>query len=445
MRYLFLLLILMAGACIVQSQETANIDHAPLTDDSLMTIIQEQAFRYFWEGAEENSGLARERFIESGIYPHNDRNVITSGGSGFGIMAILAGIERGFITREAAVERFEKILDFLEKVDRFHGAYAHWYHGDSMKVKPFGRFDDGGDIVETAFLVQGLLTARQYFRDGNAREQAIAARMDKIWREVDWDWYRGGENKENVLFWHWSPNHAFKKQFRIRGYNECLILYVLAAASPTHSVPAEVYHEGWAEGGKILGGPEKYGYSLSMRHQSGPNYGGPLFWAHYSFLGLNPRNLRDRYADYWEHNRNHVLIDREYCIENPKNYKGYSAECWGLTSSYTITGYSAHKPDNDLGVIAPTAALASIPYTPDYSLDAMRYFYEDLGERLIGRYGFYDAFSIHADWFPEKYLAIDQGPIVVMIENYRSGLLWDLFMSCEEVKNGLEKLGFTSY
>lgn len=412
-----------------------------LTDEALLDLVERRTFRYFWDGAEPNSGMACERIHMDGVYPMNDQRVVTTGGSGFGIMAIIAATERGYITRQQALDRLEQIADFLKRADRFHGAWSHWIYGETGKVKPFSRNDDGGDIVETSFLTVGILCARQYFQSGNAREQHLARKLDTLWREVDWNWYRGPD-RENVLFWHWSPKYQWEKQFRITGYNECLITYVMAASSPTHPVPPEVYYEGWARNGEITGGPEKYGYSLALEHNGAPEYGGPLFWAHYSFLGLDPRNLRDQYADYWEHNRNHVLINRAYCIENPENYEGYGEMCWGLTSSYSIKGYAGHKPGRDLGVIAPTAALSSIVYTPEYSMDAMRYFYSVPGDKLFGEYGFYDAFSIHHNWFPEKYLAIDQGPVVVMIENYRSGLLWDLFMSSPEVQQGLDKLGF---
>jgi len=427
--------------CNLKSQDQEGQLRSNLSDEDLMTLVQKQTFQYFWDGAEPVSGMAPERIHLDGNYPQNDKTIVTSGGSGFGIMAILVGIERGFITREEGLERFERITDWLEKADRFHGVYPHWLYGETGEVRPFGSVDDGGDLVESSFLFQGLLCVRQYFMDGNDREKQLAGKIDELWREAEWNWYRG-ENKENVLIWHWSPNYGWKINHKILGYDECLITYVMAASSPTYPIQPEVYHEGWARNGEIKGGPTKYGYELALRHNGSPEYGGPLFWAHYSYLGLDPRNLEDEYADYWQHNKNHVLIDYEYCVENPKNYPGYGPNCWGLTASYSVRGYSAHKPGNDRGVISPTAALSSIPYAPEESLAAMRYFYEELGDSLWGDYGFYDAFSIRDEWFPKRYLAIDQGPIVVMIENYRTGLLWDLFMSCPEVKQGLRKLGF---
>jgi hypothetical protein len=358
-------------------------------------------------------------------------------------MAILVGIERGFITRPQGVERFKKILIFLETADRFHGAWPHWWNGETGKVKPFSRKDDGGDLVESSFMIQGLLCVRQYFKDGAAEEKLLANRIDKLWKEVEFDWYRNGKN---VLYWHWSPKYAWEMNFPVTGYNECLIMYVLAASSPTHGVPAEVYHQGWAKSGKINETTTKYGYTLNLSHNGAKEYGGPLFWSHYSYLGLDPRGLKDKYADYWKENKNHTLINYEWCVQNPKKYKGYAANNWGLTASYSVKGYSGHAPgmENDLGVISPTAALSSMPYTPEQSMRAMKHWYNNLSDKVYGEYGFYDAFSETANWFPKRYLAIDQGPTVVMMENHRTGLLWKLFMSCDEVKVGLKKLGFES-
>lgn len=410
------------------------------SDDEFLTYIQKAHFNYMWEGAEPNSGLACERIHMDGVYPENDADVVTTGGSGFGIAGLLVGIERGFITREEGVERLHKIADFLAKADRFHGVWPHWMHGPTGKVKPFGQKDDGGDLVESAFLMQGLLCVRQYFADGSENEKALAAKIDKLWREMEWSWYLNGKD---VLYWHWSPNYAWEMNFPLEGYNECLIIYILAASSPTYPIPASAYHNGWARKGGIKSDAVAYGHPLILKFNGAEQYGGPLFWAHYSYIGLCPKGLSDQYANYWDLNRNQTLINYQYCVENPERYKGYSANCWGLTASYSVEGYHAHMPvNNDQGVITPTAALSSFPYTPEESMKAMRHFYFDLGDRIWGKYGFYDAFSIDQDWFPTRYLAIDQCTIAPMIENYRSGLLWRLFMSCPEVQEGLNKLGF---
>ena len=442
---LFAMLIVASG-CTSQ-KNTASADEKmsrvdSISDDSLMTLVQYRTFQYFWDGAEPTSGAARERFHSDNVYPQDDKHIVTSGGTGFGLMAILVGIERKFITRQHGFHRLNHLVKWLEKADRFHGAWPHWMNGETGKVKPFSQKDDGGDLVETAFLAQGLLCVREYFKDGNDEERAMAGLIDKLWKEIEWDWYRRGG--KNVLYWHWSPKNEWAMNFAITGYSECLIMYVLAAASPTHGIPAEVYHEGWARSGQIKNDPDhrQYGYHLDLNHNGAQQFGGPLFWSHYSFLGLDPRNLKDRYADYWKHNKNHTLIYRQYCIENPKGFKGYGENCWGLTASYSIDGYSAHTPENDLGVISPTAALSSFPYTPDESMKVLKYMYYELGDKVWGEYGFYDAFSEEHNWFIQRYLAIDQGPIVVMMENHRSGLLWDLFMSAPEIKPALAKLGY---
>ena len=435
-------LLFIVVACTAQRQPAIGISKT-LSDDSLLTVVEYKTFQYFWDGAEPTSGAARERFHVDNIYPDKDKHIITSGGTGFGVMAILVGIERNFITREQGYKRLNKLVDWLAKADRFHGAWPHWMSGETGKIKPFSPKDDGGDLVETSYLAQGLLCVRQYFNNGNAEEKALASKIDKLWKEIEFDWYRNGKN---VLYWHWSPKNQWAMNFPVEGYNECLIMYVLAAASPEHTIPAEVYHAGWARSGAIKNDPahQQYGYHLDLKHNGASQFGGPLFWSHYSFLGLDPKGLKDLYADYWTHNINHTLINRQYCLENPKHYKGYSEDCWGLTASYSTVGYAAHSPAEDLGVISPTAALSSFPYTPVESMKVLRHLYQDMGDRVFGMYGFYDAFSVHDNWYPVRYLAIDQGPAVVMMENYRSGLLWKLFMSAPEIKTGLKKLGFES-
>ncbi|MHC4230481.1 MAG: glucoamylase family protein [Planctomycetota bacterium] len=434
--------VLMIAASVIGlvSYASASNNNVGLSDESLLTLVQKQTFKFFWDGAEPRSGMARERYHVDGAYPRNDKHVVATGGSGFGLMALLVGIERDFVSRHAAVERFERIVGFLEKADRFHGAWPHWLNGNTGRTVPFSFKDDGADLVETAYLVQGLLAVRQYFADGSEAEKNLAGRIDALWRQVEWDWFT--RDNQNVLYWHWSPNFGWEKNHRVRGYNECLITYVLAAASPTHTIPADVYHEGWAGSGEIVRETEPGGLCLSLKHNNSAEYGGPLFWAHYSYLGLDPRGLKDKYTDYWRHNKNHTLLNRKYCVENPLNYKGYGEDCWGLTASYSVKGYAAHSPARDLGVISPTAALSSFPYTPEYSMQALKHFYYDLGKKIWGPFGFYDAFSEQGNWYPQKYLAIDQGPIIIMIENHRSALIWDSFMSCPEVRQGLRKLGF---
>lgn len=387
----------------------------PIPDEELMTLVQQQTFRYFWDYAHPVSGLARERL--------NSGDTVTSGGSGFGIMCFPVAVERGFVGREEAAERLRTIVRFLlEKADRFHGVFSHWLNGSTGKVIPFSANDNGADLVETAFLMQGLLTVARYF--DRPEEADIRSGIDTLWKEVEWDWFTQGG--QEVLYWHWSPDKGWAMNMPVKGWNEGLIVYVLAASSPTHPITRAVYDQGWASGGRMK-----------------MEVNGPLFFSHYSFLGLDPRKLKDAYADYWAQNLAHARYNFDYCVRNPGRHAGYSADCWGLTASDFPGGYTASAPSNDQGTIAPTAALASMPYTPEESLRAMRWFYYVLGDRLWGTYGFKDSFCLDKAWFAPSYLAIDQGPIVVMMENYRTGLLWKLFMQDPDVLRGLAALGFS--
>ncbi len=400
-----------------------------ISDEELLTLVQRQTFSYFYEYAHPVSGMARERYTSG--------DIVTSGGSGFGVMALIVGMERGFITRGEGIIHLEKMVNFLETCDRFHGAWSHWINGSTGTVVPFGTKDNGGDLVETAFMAQGLLAMRQYLDPGDPAENALIGRITALYNGIEWNWYtKGGQN---VLYWHWSPNYGWEMNFQIRGYNETLITYILAASSPTYTIPASAYHAGYAINGGIVNGKTFYGYVLPV----GYDYGGPLFFAHYSFLGLDPRNLADNYANYWTQNVNHSLINWAYCADNPKGYPNYSEHCWGLTAGDIPSGYGVSEPTNDRGVITPTAAVSSLPYSPEQSMNAIKFFYYYMGDHLWGDYGFYDAFDVHTGWYADSYIAIDQGPQVVMIENYRTGLIWDLFMSAPEVQAGLTKLGFS--
>lgn len=415
------------------------------TDEELLDRVQRESFKYFWDFAETNSKLARERYHtdEASV----DAHLVTTGGSGFGLMTLLVGIERGFCDRAEAVGRLQTALNFLEGADRFHGAWPHWMNGTNGDVVPFGTKDNGGDLVETAFLCQALICVREYFKNGNESEVALANQADALWKGVEWSWYtRGGED---VLYWHWSPEYGWEMNFKLEGYNECLATYIMAAASPTHPISAEPYHKGWARNGGIVSSSTRYGFPVVLNHNGAGGGVGPLFWAHYSYIGLDPMGLTDQYADYEQLNRNHTKIQYEYCVANPLNWEGYGEKCWGLTASYTRnanggTGYTAHAPNNDRGVITPTAALSSFPYTPAESMKFLHYLYEDTSLQKVGVAGPFDAFSPHYDWVTKRYLAIDQGTIAPMVENYRTGLLWNLFMNAPEVRQGLQTLGFTS-
>ena len=408
-------------------------DKFPRVSDSvLLDLVQSQTLKYFWDFGHPVSGMARER--------NTSGDVVTSGGTGFGIMAMIAGVNRNFITRAQGLSRIAQIVAFLTgKATRYHGAFAHWINGASGATVPFSTQDNGGDIVETSYLMQGLLTARQYFNStADNTEIQLRSDINNLWNAVDYDWYR--QNGKNILYWNWSPDYGWAVNVGVRGWNEALITYVLAA-SATNPIPKSTYDSGWAANGAIRNGGTYYNTVLPL----GPAAGGPLFFAHYSFLGLDPNGLTDAYANYWTQNTAHTLINYSYCVQNPQGYNGYSDQCWGLTASDdNITGYGAHSPTSDPGIISPTAAVSSLPYAPVQSMNALRFFYYKLGDKIWGQYGFMDAFNLNNIWFSGSYIAIDQGPQIVMIENYRSGLLWNLFMSCPEVQTNLKRLGFSS-
>jgi hypothetical protein len=424
----------------VKALNTANEPSAPsdpatattriFSDEELLDMVQQYTFRYFYDFAHPVSGMARER--------NTSGDVVTTGGTGFGIMGLIAGVERGFITREEGVTHLTKIVSYLETADRFHGVWPHWLNGNTGQVVPFSTYDNGGDLVETGFLVQGLLAGRQYFNEDTPEEQALASRITALWETVEWDWY--SRNNSGVLYWHWSPNYNWQINMQIRGWNEAAIIYMLAIASPTHPVPASYWNNGWAGASHYRNGGTFYGYKLDV----GWDRGGPLFFAHYSFLGFDPRSRKDGFTNYFNLNRNHTLIHRAYCMQNPLNFTGYGDNCWGLTASDDPDGYMAHEPvsGRDNGTITPTAALSSMPYTPQESMGALKHFYRELGEKTWGSMGFYDAFNQKRNWWATSTLAIDQGPILVMIENYRSQAIWNSFMANPEIAPMLESIGF---
>ncbi len=395
-----------------------------ISEDELLTLVQKQTFAYFWDFAHPTSGMIRERSTSN--------ETVTIGGTGFGIMAIIVGANRNFISKNEGLERTKKIVAFLKSADKYHGAFSHWYNGGTGKTQPFSEKDNGADLVETSLLFQGLIAAREYYQDPN-----LSTDINNIFNAVEWSFFQNGQK---VLYWHWSPSHAWDMNLKIQGWNESLITYVLAAGAANHAIEKSVYDEGWAKNGSIKNGKSFFNYVLPL----GPDNGGPLFTSQYSFLGINPIGLKDAYADYELQVKNQTLINRAYCISNPKGYYGYGNNNWGLTAGDIPNGYGAQSPNNDIGVIAPTAALSSMAFTPKESKEALEFFYYKLGDKLWGKYGFKDGFSLHEPWFAESYIAIDQGPIIIAIENHRSQLIWNLLMKSPEIKNGLKKLGFTS-
>jgi hypothetical protein len=432
-----LVVALVTASCTHRNPGGAHVVPRPVvtSDSMLLDVVQRQTFRYFWDYAHPVSGMTRERSDRSGGYGDE---VVAVGGTGFGTMAVILATERGWIGRDTAAAFLLKLVRFLMASQSHHGAFPHWMDGAIGATIPFGDDDDGADIVETAYLFEGLLCVRQYFDGKDNAETELRAGINHLWRAVEWNWFTRGSR--DTLYWHWSPRVGWKMNMPIRGFNETMITYVLAASSPTFPVDTIAYHRCWASGSDFRNGKSFYGIPLPL----GPDFGGPLFFTHYSFMGLDPRGLKDRYGDYWERNRNHVLINREHCIRNPYRHTGYSDSCWGLTASDSYNDYVAHSPTEDNGTITPSAALGSFPYAPAEAMQALRYFYDRRGDKIWTAYGFADAFNDSKGWVAPGHIAIDQGPIIVMIENHRSGLLWRLFMSSPEVRSGLRRLGFTS-
>lgn len=416
----------------MKKNEYSPAQLADLPDEALIEAVQRQTFRFFWEGSHPDTGLAPDRCTR-GKPAYGNPGAI--GGTGFGVLALIVAAERGWVSRGAALERLRAILKVLTRARCYHGAFPHFMDGDSGATIPFSRKDDGGDLVETALLFQGLLCAREYF--DRAEERGTRDWITTLWEEVEWNWYT---QDRKLLYWHWSANNGFALDHEIHGWNECLITYVLAASAPRYPVTADVYHRGYANGRDFSNGKSYYGIQLPL----GMPYGGPLFFTHYSFCGLDPRGLKDRYADYGQQNLAHVYINHAHCQANPHGHAGYGPGCWGLTASDDPDGYAAHAPDNDNGTISPTAALSSLPYAPEEVLRCARHLLCHYGERVWGDYGFVDAFCEARNWYADTYLAIDQGPTIVMMENHRSGLLWKLFMRIPEIQQGLRKLGFSS-
>ena len=402
-----------------------------LDDAALLDRIAQATATYFTDWSHPASGMARER--SAGAFGYDVEDTVTTGGTGFGIMAQIVSAERGWRRRRDIFDRVERIVRFLERADRFDGVFPHFLSGATGRALPFMAGDDGGDLVETAFLMTGLLAAAEYFTEA----PEIGTRIAQLYRTVNW----AAHLRNGDLMWHRHPGRDWPANaLPIRGWNEAMPVFVLAAGSPTHPVPAEVYHQSWAAAPAFRNGRRYAGVRLPL----GPDWGGPLFLSQYPFLGLDPRGLSDRYADYGEQARAHALVNRAHCIANPHGWRGLGADCWGLTASDDPSGYVAHSPTEDTGVITPTAALGSLPFAPDEAMPAVRHFHDDLGGRIWGEAGFVDAFSLHHDWVAESRLAIDQAPIVVSLENHRSGLIWRLVMARPEIRAGLSALEFRS-
>ncbi len=417
------LLLLVAGSLYAETDDA----YAPSVVRSAMDEQQRKIIDYFYTGAHPTTGMA---------FNHNTvKSILTTGATGFGVMAIIAGVERGWIDRAVAAGHIVKIVRFLKTVKRYEGAWSHWYSPDGRTVR-FGNQVDAGEIVETAFLLGGLLTACEYFDRDNEAEKEIRETTTFFGETVNWRHYV----HDGKFYWIW---HADKNEYElpIVGWNECLLVYILAMAAPEpHNVPPSVYRSCWQGYRFAHPGRKTYGYPLPL----GTNqYGSCLFLSQYSFLGLDPRRMRDEFACYWTQNLGHTMINRHYCVhEAPSEYK-YSELDWGLTACGGCSGrpgYKARAPFDDDGVLAPTAAISAFPYTPFYSTQVLLNLKKNFPE-LDGEFGFGISYCPKDHQVNKEYLAIEQAPMAIMMENYRSGLLWNLLMKNENVRKGLQLAG----
>lgn len=402
-----------------------------LNRDGLLTEMQRAGFDYFYLFGHPISGLARAS-------ARRDPDVCAIGASGMGFFNLGVGVERGFITRHEGADQALKELTFLsEKAERFHGAFPHFINGRTGKVIPFTKYDDGADLVETGFLMEGVLFAREYFSSPDPEEVEIRKLADDLWRDVEWDWFVDKTGPIPALIWHWSPHYGWKQNLHIIGFNECQIIYVLALASPTHPIAPRCYWDGWESGDYGL---EHTEFGIHLDLGSRPVTGPPLFVTHFSYLGLDPHQIWFRGRTYFDQFKDFCRVQVRYAESRSNVYKGYGP-LWGITSSAGPDGYKPFAPGiRDTGTLAPTAAIASMPYVPDASIACLLEMYQNYGSELWGPFGFYDSFNLSRNWVSKTYLCIDEGPIAPMIENYRSGMCWKVFMKSKEIPPVLKLL-----
>ena len=402
--------------------------YAPARIRNIMDEHEMKSVRFFTDGANKATGMAYNS--------SSDKYTLTTGASGMGVMNIIIGVERGWITREAGAEQVAKITRFLKTADKFDGSFAHWYSPQG-KIIAFGDQKQAGEIVETAFMMGGLLTACEYFNGDNGYEKELRDNTEELWNAINWNRFI----KDGKLYWIWHQDEN-RYELPLVGWNETLLVYILGMAAPEgHNIPVDVYKNCWQGYNFSHAGRQTYGYSLPL----GSEKGAPLFLAQYSFLGLDPKKMEDNYCFYWTQNQSHTMINRHYCIYDAPAEYGYNASNWGLTACGGVgegSGYLSRDPENDDGVIAPTAALSSMPYTPFYSTQVLLNLQTNY-TKLNGKYGFGVAYRPATKEVTTEYLAMEHAPMAIMFENYRSGLIWNLLMRNEHVKQGLQLAGIS--
>jgi hypothetical protein len=440
------IVILLVVAC-QPKQQSLNGDSAVFLDS-----LSKHTFNFFWETADSNTAQIPDR------WPTPSFSSIAA--TGFGITSYLIGAERGYITRAQAAERVLKTITFLHQLpkgDSTSGVVGYkgfFYHFIDMKTGH--RFRNVElSTIDTGLLMAGILSAQSYFDGDNEKEQQIRAIADSLYLAIEWDW---AMNNEQTMTMGWHPEKGFIES-RWRGYNEAMILYVLALGSPTHTIPAE----SWTAWTSTYQWANYYG-------QEHVNFG-PLFGHQYSqmyidFRGIYDPYMKDKGIDYFENSKRATYANRAYCMANPGHYTGYSTNIWGLTAcdgpgnsnkinpNISFMGYHARGAaqyyNDDDGTITPTAAGGSIAFAPEICIPALQAMYEQYGDKIYTRYGFVDAFNLSIEnkdgstgWVDTDHLGIDQGPILIQAENYRSELVWNLMKKNPYIINGLKKAGFS--
>lgn len=414
--------------------------------------LSKHTFNFFWETADSNTAQVPDR------WPTPSFSSIAA--TGFGITSYLIGAERGYITREQAAERVLKTISFLHqrpKGDSTSGVVGYkgfFYHFIDMKTGHRYRNVELSTI-DTGLLMAGILSAQSYFDGEHETEKQIRAIADSLYLAIEWDW---AMNNGQTMTMGWHPEKGFIES-RWKGYNEAMILYVLALGSPTHTIPAE----SWTAWTSTYQWANYYG-------QEHVNFG-PLFGHQYSqmyidFRGIYDPYMKDKGIDYFENSKRATYANRAYCMANPGHYTGYSSNVWGLTAcdgpgnstkanpNVSFMGYHARGAaqyyNDDDGTITPTAAGGSMAFAPEICIPALQAMYEQYGDKIYTRYGFVDAFNLSikntdgsTGWIDTDHLGIDQGPILIQAENYRSELVWNLMKKNPYIINGLKKAGFS--
>jgi hypothetical protein len=415
-----------------ESHDSTTISATPkaLDDEAFLDLVQRTAFDYFWYETNPANGLIKDR--------SSDPSLSSIAAVGFGLSALTVGIDRGWISREAGRARVLTTLTFLWNSPHgpepdATGYKGFYYHFLDMQT---GRRDGDSELstIDTALLLGGVLHVQQYFDQADATEDQIRALADAIYRRVEWPWMQVRAPK---VCHGWTPERGFLL-YDWGGYNEAMILYLLALGSPTFPI----HPEAWAAWTSSYAWETHYGHAFVVFP--------PLFGHQYSHVWVDFRDIQDPYMrdkglDYFENSRRATLANRAYAIANPHGWADYGENVWGLTASDIPSSYRARGAppgESDDGTITPTAVGGSLVFTPRESLAALRYMYTTYRTRLWGPYGFKDAFNPSIKWFASDYLGIDQGPFVLMLENYRTGRIWNVLMPHAAIQRGLKRAGF---